>query len=120
MKEKLKEIANRAKTIAIAVCGWDEKHFDRVEIDLDGDISVYFSHYYRGDTDYESVYLTEEDMNNNIETTVLKYKKILEEKLKKEQKEKAKEEIKRKEDKEKQQRIIYDFFVESQRALVVG
>ena|ERR1035437_6655446 len=107
MKEKLKEIANKAKIIAIAVCGWDEKDLDSIEIDLDGNISVHFSHYHYGDTDYEIVNLTEEDMEVDIDT-IEKYKKISEEKLKKQQDEKIKEEQRKKEAIEKTDRAHYE------------
>src|SRR5690348_15502887 len=94
MREQLKEIAFKAKEISVAISGWDEKDLDHIAIDLDGDISVQFSHYCCGDTDYHTEYLSEEDFSAPLEETVAKYKKIKEEQFLKAQREKKEREEK--------------------------
>lgn len=106
--EELATIAKRAKEVGIAICGWSESDFDSVQIDTDGSISVHFSHYRCGNTDYESVYLSEEDMELPIEETVAKYKKKAQDEADKKAKEKLENERKDKIAKEKAERTTYE------------
>lgn len=95
-QEQLKEIAMRAKQVGIAIYGPDgSKDFDSVKIELDGKISVNFSHYCCGDTNNEAIDLDEEDLINPIEQTVDKYINI----------EKARVEKRRLEEQERQRKL---------------
>ena len=109
--EELSRIAKRAKEVGIAIYGsLGDKDFDYVSIDEDGYIYVHFSHYHYGDIDYESIFLSEEDMESPIEETVAKYKKIEQDKVEKEAKEKLEKEIAReKSDRETYERLKAKF-----------
>lgn len=107
-KEELAIISKRAKEVAIAICGWNESHFDSVQIDIDGGISVHFSRSFHGSPDYESVYLNEEDMELPIEQTVAKYKKIEQDFLDKQAKEEEEIKHKNKIAREKAERTTYE------------
>lgn len=107
--EEIKALAIKAKEVGIAIYGTNgNKDFDSVQIDEEGAISVHFSHYYHGETEYKMIYLTPDDITNPIEETIAKYKKKEQEeadrRLKEEQENKRKQEIQ----KEKQERELYE------------
>lgn len=105
--EELATIAKKAKEVGIAICGWSEKDFDHVQIGTDGSVSVHFSYYESGGTDYESVYLSEEDMDLPIEETVAKYKKKAQDEADKQETERIERERKEKIAREKLERDTY-------------
>lgn len=90
------ELREKARLLGIAISGCKEKDFDSVTIESDGIIGVNFSEYYCGDTDSETVYLTEKDLLDPFDEVV------------KRSKEKLMAEILRKKEEEKKRRADYE------------
>lgn len=108
-KEYLAEVFKRAKEVAIAICGWDERNLRSVQIDDDGSISVYFLISYNGgDFDDHTEYLSDADFNDPIEETVARYKKERQDEADKKLQEKLNEEKKEKIAKDKAERTTYE------------
>lgn len=79
-KEELIILANKAKEIGIAISEWNENDFNHISIDTEGNIYANFSRYCWGEKDEEDIYIDEEDINSPIETTIVKYQKLAQEK----------------------------------------
>lgn len=77
---ELKEIYDRALELALAICGWKVLNMrETVYIEDDGHIIVELSRDgHCGETDYEWIELTEEEMNAPIDETVAKRNEIKE------------------------------------------
>lgn len=106
--EDLKKVAIRAKEVGIAIYGsTGNQDFDNIQIDQDGNISVHFSYGYGGNIDYDTVYLTDDDMTNPIEVTVAKYKKIAQDGADKKAQEAIENELELKLEKEKEELETY-------------
>ena len=79
-KEELIILANKSKEIGIAISEWNENDFNHISIDTEGNIYANFSRYCWGEKDEEDIYIDEEDINSPIETTIVKYQKLAQEK----------------------------------------
>lgn len=87
---KAEEIANQLTCL--------KGYMDNISITETGDIEVKYSYYSHGDTNYDTVYLTFEDILQPADEVVKKYKQIELDKL---QKEKEEREIRKKEEDER-------------------
>lgn len=104
MKQReLKEIYDKAFELAIAICGWKViNQSASIYIEDDGHIIVELSRDgHCGETDYEWIELTEEEMNTPIAETVAKRNKIKEIEYQKRQEEMAEQQRKQKEENDK-------------------
>ncbi len=111
-KNDIINLYNKAKEIGIALCEWSnpERFFRSIQIDEHGDFEVHFEEYRCGDTDYDSVYITLEELMSDStlvisnrkqmrieEVNKIKLEKIENDRIAQEQKEKDKLEKDKKE-----------------------
>jgi len=82
MKEDIKKLFTKAKTLATAIySGNGNKDFNSVYINEDGSVEVEFCYYSCGDLEHVYILLTEDDMSGSIEEVVNRQNKKNEEAL---------------------------------------
>ena len=111
--EEIKKLALRVKKIGIAIYNsignsTGNSDFDNVTIYSDGEVYANFSYSWYGDTESESILITEDDMKSEIKDIVDKHKKKVKDEKDRKEKEKLENELKQKNEKEQRERDIYE------------